>query len=424
KSGADLQKLKEDLAGWLITEEAQELVFDAEPDRIYLAVVDETFDPEELVNIGQGVITFICPMPYKLGKEQTATAKLENNQLKLNIQNTGTKYSNPKFTITVANPSTFFDIINKNGDQYFRMGYPVKIDETPLERNELAMWDQMSSMVGWTEATKVEGGTVSGKMKTNGYQFLAESYGTGTTFHGPTVKKSIPKGPLQDFIMQAHIRCMGDNPVEMGRVEIALLDESSNVVTKISMNDLYWQAEQNLGSMVIGAEGHPKRQTLIYESGDKPTVWNKFYGRLWIARVGDYWEAYISKFTKHDGKDESERFATWRDVGKDHMNTVAQVQIHIGQWGSTTPCNLMTIDDLKIWKVNQNTQRQIPYIVEVGDIVEVDTKDASIRINGKDAIYTKDFMSDYITIEKGQNDISFLPADIGQVEVSYRERYL
>ncbi|MRC88282.1 phage tail family protein, partial [Bacillus thuringiensis] len=80
------------------------------------------------------------------------------------------------------------------------------------------------------------------------------------------------------------------------RVEIAILDENSKVLSKIAMNDLYWQAEQNFGTMVIGYDNKPGKTGLIYESGDYPNTWNQYYGRLWIARTGNDWEAYISKF--------------------------------------------------------------------------------------------------------------------------------
>ncbi|PEL95760.1 phage distal tail protein, partial [Bacillus pseudomycoides] len=70
-----------------------------------------------------------------------------------------------------------------------------------------------------------------------------------------------------------------------------------------------------------------------------------------------------------------------------------------------------------------NTERQIPYIVQKGDVVEIDSSDASIRINGADAINIKDFLRDYIRIEKGKNDLTVFPNNIGQVDVAYRERY-
>ena len=71
KDMADLQKVKEDLADWLYTEQPAELIFDDELDRTYLALIDGSVDLDELVNRGKGVITFVCPMPYKLGKQNT-----------------------------------------------------------------------------------------------------------------------------------------------------------------------------------------------------------------------------------------------------------------------------------------------------------------------------------------------------------------
>ena len=46
------------------------------------------------------------------------------------------------------------------------------------------------------------------------------------------------------------------------------------------------------------------------------------------------------------------------------MNKVAQVQLSICQWWNNNPAVLMTVDDIKIWKVNQNTSNNPPYIVE------------------------------------------------------------
>ena len=110
----------------------------------------------------------------------------------------------------------------------------------------------------------------------------------------------------------------------MGRVEIAILDENSKVLSKIAMTDVFWQAEQNFGTMVIGYDNKPGKIGLIYESGDYPNTWNQYFGRLWIARTGNVWEAYISKFLPGTEKDDSERFARWTDektiTGKSSAN--------------------------------------------------------------------------------------------------------
>lgn len=68
-----LQKLKEDMAAWLIHEKEKELIFEDEADRTYYAAVDGSLDLEELVTAGVGTITFICPDPYKYGEEQTVS---------------------------------------------------------------------------------------------------------------------------------------------------------------------------------------------------------------------------------------------------------------------------------------------------------------------------------------------------------------
>ena len=113
KDIADLQKVKEDLAAWLVTKQPSELIFDDELDRTYLALIDGSFDAEELVNRGKGIITFICAMPYKLGPNRKIDLKLEGSRLITNILNNGSEYSDPKFTIKVENPSTFIDISRK-----------------------------------------------------------------------------------------------------------------------------------------------------------------------------------------------------------------------------------------------------------------------------------------------------------------------
>ncbi|MEB9206737.1 phage tail family protein, partial [Bacillus cereus] len=62
--GSDLETVKEEIAEWLITEKPVELVFDVTPDRTYLAVIDEDFDPEDFVTLGKCIFKFVFPMPY------------------------------------------------------------------------------------------------------------------------------------------------------------------------------------------------------------------------------------------------------------------------------------------------------------------------------------------------------------------------
>ena len=424
-NGIGLERLKEEIASWLITEQPAELIFDIENERTYLAVVDEEFNIDEFVDIGKGVLKFICPMPYKLGPTRTVEFQDNERGLVANIQNKGSVESNPIIEIEVTKPSTFLDVWN--GDNYFRIGWPLRMDQVPVERNQRVMWDEMSTTVGWTNVPNAEDMIGGGAFKVDAGSRLVPVYLGETNikgWHGCIAKKNIPQGPLQDFIMQAYVGVRSSHPDQMGRVEIGLLDENSDYVARISMNDVHWQAEQNTGFAKLGNKKKPAgERVLINEPGDHPTTWNQYRGRLWLARTGNRWEAYISKFLWNTEKDDSERFVVWEDENNVNMDKVAQVQISISQFSDNMFCTDMSIDDLKIWKVNMNTQDNPPYIFDVGDKVVIDTERSLVSINGKKVINLKDIFSDYPVVSKGSNKLEIMPSDVGIAKVTYRERY-
>ncbi|OUB48014.1 distal tail protein Dit [Bacillus thuringiensis] len=428
KDMADLQKVKEDLADWLYTEQPAELVFDDELDRTYLALIDGSVDLDEIVNRGKGVITFVCPMPYKLGKQNTHSfSQNGSTEVTASFVNQGNIEAPAIIEIEAQKPSTFLDVwfgeYPYNRD-YFRIGYPLKTEQLPVERNQRIIWDEMATTVGWSKVSSMEDGNPIGEMKSDKYQFYCFDFGTsaGKGWHGAAVKKNIPGGPVQDFIMQAHVTCKSKKINEMGRVEIAILDENSKVLSKIAMSDVFWQAEQNFGTMVIGYDNKPGKTGLIYESGDYPNTWNQYFGRLWIARTGNVWEAYISKFLPGTEKDDSERFARWTDENNYHMEKAAQIQISIMQWQDVPPVEAMSVSDLKFWKVNLNTKNDPPYIFDAGDKIIIDTEKSLVTINGKNAINLKDIFSNFPTVIRGENRINIMPADV-KATVRYRERY-
>ncbi|EOO78352.1 MULTISPECIES: distal tail protein Dit [Bacillus cereus group] len=421
--GADLETLKEEIAGWLITEQPVELTFDVEPNRTYLAVVDDSFDPDEFVTLGQGVLKFICPMPYKLGPTRTTEFQMDGRGLIANVQNKGSVESNSIIEVEVAKPSTFLDVWNSTN--YFRIGYPLKADQVPVERNQRVLWDEMSTTVGWTKVAKTEDMTGGGEFRLDGYRLVPLHFGTEGTngWHGAIAKKNIPQGPLQDFIMQAYVGVRSLHWDQMGRVEIGLLDENSDYVARISMSDVQWEAEQNSGFASVGNRKKPGGQVFINETGDHPNTWNQYRGRLWLARTGNRWEAYISRFKDGTEIDDSERFVVWIDENNVNMTKIAQVQISICQFSNNMFYQNMSIDDLKIWKVNMNTQDNPPYIFDVGDKVVIDTERSLVTINGKSAINLKDIFSDYPVIHKGLNKLEIMPSTVGIAKVTYRERF-
>lgn len=421
----ELRKRIDELNGLLNTDEPVKITFTDEPDFVYYGIKESVEENLEKSNIHQATITIICSNPFKLGSTRTVEFQTNERGLAANVQNKGSVESNPIIEIEVMKPSTFLDVWN--GDNYFRIGWPLRMDQVPVERNQRVMWDEMSTTVGWTNVPNSEDMIGGGAFKVDAGSRLVPVYLGETNikgWHGCIAKKNIPQGPLQDFIMQAYVGVRSSHPDQMGRVEIGLLDENSDYVARISMNDVHWQAEQNTGFAKLGNKKKPvSERVLINEPGDHPTTWNQYRGRLWLARTGNRWEAYISKFLWNTEKDDSERFVVWEDENNVNMDKVAQVQISISQFSDNMFCTDMSIDDLKIWKVNMNTQDNPPYIFDAGDKVVIDTERSLVSINGKKAINLKDIFSDYPVINKGSNKLEIMPSDVGIAKVTYRERY-
>ncbi|MDM5434375.1 phage tail family protein [Bacillus hominis] len=431
--GGDLELLKEEIADWLITEQPVELVFDVTPDRTYMAVIDEEFDPEEFVTLGKGTLKFVCPMPYKLGEVQTHTFTQNwSTEITSYFTNKGSVEAPPIIEIDVTKPSTFLDVwfgkypLDRN---YFRIGYPLTVEESTVQERERVLWDEMSSVVGWTPVTgQVEEMKGTGELKVkDGTAIYCPYYGEEDTkgFHGGISKKSIPGGPIQDFEMEARVHLQSKNIDQMGRVEVLLLDEASNVVARINMNDLYWDAEITKAHMKVGNSGtQNSNRKLVDTSGEHPNTFNNFYGRLRIARRGKEWSVYVAKFRDGTEIDDASLVERWIDETGNPMTErkVAQVMIAICRYDRNTPVYTMQIDDLKIWKINKVPSNTKPYIFDTGDKVIIDTERSLVTINGKDAINIKDIFSEFPKIIRGDNRIDIMPPDV-TATISYRERY-
>ncbi|EOO65468.1 distal tail protein Dit [Bacillus mycoides] len=430
---ADLQKVKEDLADWLFTEEPVELIFDDEKDRTYLAVIDGELDLDELVNRGKGVITFICSMPYKLGANNTHDfVQNWSTETTAYFTNKGSVEAPPIIEIDVKKPSTFLDVWfgeYPNKRDYFRIGYPLTVEETTVQERERVLWDQMSSLIGWTPVTgQVEEMKGTGEIKVkDGTAFYCPYYGAEGTqdFHGGLIKKSIPGGPLQNFELEARVHLQSRHVDQMGRVEVLLLDETSNVVARINMNDLYGNAEITKAYMRIGNGTTPNSiRKLADTSGAHPNTFNNFHGRLRIARRGKEWSVYVARFRDGTEIDDASFVERWTDDTENPMTNrkVAQVMIAICRFNRNTPVYTMQVDDLKIWKVNNVGDKMKPFIYEAGDKIVIDTAGSLVTINGKDAVNLKDIFSNFPTVIRGRNRLDIMPPDV-KATISYRERY-
>jgi predicted phage tail component-like protein len=413
----DLQRLKEDLADWLITDKAEELIFDDEPDRIYYAIVDGSFDPEEIVKMGRGVINFICPDPYKYGSEKFVIST--NLAAPINLLNEGTAETPPIFTVTLKDSTTYLDIIGEN--DYMRIGQPARVEESVVPQKELVLWDELGSTTGWTAAQSadIDGAVVAGTMSSNGYQLQASSFGTGASWHGPALIKSIGQN-LTDFEIEMILSLKNDDYKKIGRVELYILDANKQAVCKLALKDNFVGTDGNYAELRVGDK--TTNHFLINERGDAWDTWLNFEGILRISRVGNKWSAYVSKFVngQHTARREAIPFI---DINNQYTRKPAYVVVHLGANGAYTP-SPMNIQDLKVYKINTLANNQVPTIGQAGDVFKFDFKTSKILKNGE--LFTrKDFGARFFQLQKGNNVLVFNPPEVIQeVKAEWRGAYL
>lgn len=411
KNISELQKMKEDLASWLITDEPKELIFEDEPDRTYYAMVDGSFDPEEIVRVGVGVVNFICPDPYKYGTEKT-TSFIDSGTVNV----VGTASSEPITKVTVKMDTTFLAI--SNGTDVNMIGRQADVQQTPFVREERKLWNEMGSLTGWTDSVSVEEGKITGTMKTSGYSFYTDSYGTDSGWHGPAKKISIGSS-IQDFQVDALLK-QSSTKDKVGSVEIALLDANNNFVAKMLMTKRGGSSVANWARIRAGSV--TSGYDIMNTRGAYENTWANFDGMLRIVRRGNIWAAYAclinANLVQH-----TTFYKEWTDTKGISTAPITQVQIQLWQYG-TTPYTQQYVSDLKVYKINTPTDTQVPIIAKAGDIIEFDHTQDIIRRNGEDIRKEKAFIGEYFDLKPGNNAILIEPSEsIDSTEVRWRDRW-
>ncbi|PGR01354.1 distal tail protein Dit [Priestia megaterium] len=424
KGTEDLQKVKEDLASWLVTKEECPLIFDDEPDRVYYAIIDGTFDAEELVTAGRGELNFICPDGYKYAtvSKYTNSVLTSEGEALSTVINKGTVETNPVFEITADGNYTHIDI--SNGSEVNRIGRIIDFEKYSAKQpKELALLDHLSTTVGWV---KVEGnssidGFATGNMKSNTYTFQASDYGTITSeWHGPFYKKSLGQ-VLTDFQMEATLEFTNPYNNQLGKVEVYLLDDANEVVGKVAMKNTFSSNKKNIAEVRAGGANITDLNNYFISDRDYDAGYKDFYGVLRIGRVGNEWNAYVARVNPTTGKHSEVISHSFTDATYGLTKKPSQIGIFIAQFGSK-PSALLAAHKVQVYKINQLTESQIPYIVSNGDVVTFDHEANDIRINGESKMDLKAFGGEFFPLEKGDNMIITNPPLA--TKTMWRERYL
>lgn len=405
-------QLKDELADWLMTNEPVPLQFDDEPGRTYYAVVQNTIeDFERFVNLRQGTIQFLCLDPYSYGEEQT----IEFQSDSVMVENKGTAETEPIFELTAKEPTTFAMI--SNGEEYMAIGNPVDLEnQEPAEELTTTFEHDMSNFIGWSDVpgghTWVDpflGGIVAGSFGIGTGQWYVTDYGSNPHgWHGPS-KRTVFDESLQDFQVDfslSSLNFVGD----VGKVGLFLLDDNDNIVASMGVRDnTIGVGYHNKTRFVLGGQ----KTIFDYDGFNNSGMW------LRLRREGNKFTAMLYK-VNDDGTMSSRVTRYYEDTLGDYLTPIKQAAVYIANYKNRRVIR-MYANHLKVSKVNDLSENQVPYIANEGDVITFNHVTGDCYINGEPVPF--DFGADFFALKKGVNNLTVLPENTFDVSIKYRERY-
>lgn len=412
-SHEDLHRRLEQLASILVVKNPVPITFEDESDRVYYGMFTDLTVQEDRSRVVKFTVTIVCPDPYKYSHEIQATFPGDA----VYLTNDGSAETPPIFQLEATQPSSYA-LIQNQFDEYMMIGKPVDVESVEVEPRTTILNDAMNSLVGWgTASSGIIDGAVSGTMMADSYRFYTTDYGSGPSWHGPAVIRSISE-TLTDFTVEVTVELLNTQPSNTGRIELYLVDSANNVVGKLAMKNVDQGSNRNYAEIRIGDS--TVHHYLIHEFGGTESTWANFYGILRMSRRGNVWEAYVARIDG-DGNHVGRRYVSWEDRNNQFTRDVASVVAHLGQAGDKS-VTTNRIHHLKVFRLNDVSKQETPYIVDEGDIIELDHENKLIRINGEVRKDLKQFGADYFNLKPGENQLLVFPEDTFNTNMSFRER--
>lgn len=415
-NGRSMEDIEDELASWLITDEPCPLVYPNRQGKTYYALFDGAIDDfEDLIEYGEGTLHFVCPDPFKYGPERTAIFP----QDAVSLTNEGTVEADPIFELEVLEPVTFALIQNQD-DEYQMIGRPANVTEEIVDTRTLLLEERGDTLDTWSDSPTEVDGTVSGHLSTDGEGITVPNYGSGDEWHGPALIKEVPL--TQDFEVQMHLQGRTIEPGATFRIEFYLFDESMNVLGKMAVNDSSRSTHQKRAEGRVGPFVGRGINYLI-SSQNYQYSWDFFFGMVRMRRIGKRFEFYVTRIANDGARHVWNLDTSFMDNAEEFQGRLKYVQIHIGKYSGTPNAYAPKINFIRVFKLEEATIDQTPYIANEGDIITFDHKDDEILINGEDRKDLKDFGASFFKLAKGSNQLVVQPSDSFNTSIKYRERF-
>jgi predicted phage tail component-like protein len=403
-SDSDAQTKLEALRAWLITDSARALVFADRPDRTYLALLDgETSIGRSAASYRTFTLHFVVSNPVAWADGDTTSSITTDDEggspFDTSVVNAGGAPTCPRFTLPFTAPATFVKV--SCGGSYVQVGAPATVADTPFEARTVVLHDDCSSLTGW--GTGTNGTSVVGTMTTDSSKFYPSAFSSGTSDHGPTIRKVLAS-TVQDFEATAIVGL--DNRTPKGSaagVYVYLMNAAHTNVFVMRIMDASPATSRIEAMFAVGSR-------MFKTCGPHhDTDYNNFNGVLRITRVG-------AKITMTVGQGRTESglalATTFTFTEASASAAIAEVELRVCRFGTNPATASAYVTQVDVVRLNTPSATDVVYVAGAGDTLTLDHATSTILRTAPGADHAErymtyyDFESDFFALPVGTSTVS------------------
>ena len=455
--------------------EEAELIFADEPDKFFIGTPFGRGDVPAGRNVVTGEFDILCADPFKYSVQEYEVTPTLDDGTTFAIQYNGTYRSYPTLVAEFADEDddTAGGLTGSGDCGYvaflsddaaiIQLGDPDEPDTENYAKSQ-TLTKQIFTSYNATVASKwpintgrtsssavtATGTVVVGKDAENIRMLVANSYGTGTEWHGPSITRTIPADAsghvgAKNFRLSYKQRmCMGQgkkDTKQRGLFQCLLVNVSGSkrtIVAGLSVNKNKTGKQALLKLYVNGKTVHTQYIDLTYHNkyfGYKKVVTEKIKKKGKVIKKKRIIQPALSSTIRKYGKTVTFNIGGIQKAFK--ASAIANTEVHeitflMGKYASVTPLTYNGLFWTKFISDSCETFRDIPNKFSAGDVVEADCEDGEIYLNDARAPELGALGNDWETfyLEPGTNQIGvawsdWVPAGSApNCKIRYREVFL
>lgn len=455
--------------------EEAELIFADEPDKFFIGTPFGRGDVPTGRNAITGEFDILCADPFKYSCTEYEVTPTLDDGTTFAIQYNGTYRSYPTLVAEFADEDDdTAGGLTGNGDcgyvaflsddaAIIQLGDPDEPDTENYAKSQ-TLTKQIFTSYNATVASKwpintgrtsssavtATGTVVVGKDAGNVRMLVANSYGTGTEWHGPSITRTIPADAsghvgAKNFRLSYKQRmCMGQgkkDTKQRGLFQCLLVNVSGSkrtIVAGLSVNKNKTGKQALLKLYVNGKTVHTQYIDLTYHNkyfGYKKVVTEKIKKKGKVIKKKRIIQPALSSTIRKYGKTVTFNIGGIQKAFK--VSAIANTEVHeitflMGKYASVTPLTYNGLFWAKFISDSCETFRDIPNKFSAGDVVEADCEDGEIYLNDARAPELGALGNDWETfyLEPGTNQIGVVWSDwvpagsAPNCKIRYREVFL